>query len=96
MIRTGRTSNSSTEECMQNKKDDKEQESIQSSTTPDPHEKVTKSLLDITKKSQEVSLFPTNKNFGFDIALGVTYSCNFYFVPVVKNVSSARMNEAHS
>ena len=40
----------------------KDQESIQSSTTPDPGYhmgiKVTKSQLDITHKSQEVSPFP--------------------------------------
>ena len=42
------------------KKEDKDQESIQSSTTPgqDTNGKVTTSQLDITNKSQEVSPFP--------------------------------------
>ena len=42
------------------RKEDKDQESIQSSTTPDPgyQWKVTKSQLDITNESQEVSPFP--------------------------------------
>ena len=46
---------------IQSKKEDKDQESIQSSTTPGPEcqWKVTTSQLDITNESQEASLFPT-------------------------------------
>ena len=49
---------------LQSKKDGKDQEYIQLSTTTDPgyhmgHGKVTKSQLDITDKSQEASPFPT-------------------------------------
>ena len=40
------------------KKGGKDQESIQSSTTTIPHRKVTKTQLNITNKSQEVSPFP--------------------------------------
>ena len=43
---------------MQSKKKGIDQESIQSSTTPDPGYKVTTSQLDITNKSQEISSFP--------------------------------------
>ena len=44
----------------QSKKEGKDQESIQSSTIPDPEYQweVTNSQLDITNKSQEVSPFP--------------------------------------
>ena len=51
-------------ELIASKKDVKDQESIQSSTTPDlgyhriPHVKVTKTQLSITKGSQEVNSFP--------------------------------------
>ena len=41
------------------KKDGKDQETIQSSTTPNtPHGKVTKNTINITNKSQEISPFP--------------------------------------
>ena len=45
---------------LHNKKGSKDQESIQSSSTPDPgyHMEVTKTQLNITNKSQEVSPFP--------------------------------------
>ena len=48
------------------KKEDKDQESIQSSTTPDPgyraNGKVTPSQLDITYESHEVSPFPAGNH----------------------------------
>ena len=46
--------------ALQSKKPGKDQESMQSSTTPDPgyQKKVTTSLLGFTNESQEVSPFP--------------------------------------
>ena len=60
-----RSSGSGTKPCSrdvasESKKEDRDQESIQSSTTPDQgyHGKVTTSQLEITNESQEISPFP--------------------------------------
>ena len=45
---------------LENKKDDKDQETIQSSTSPDPG--YYKNTINITNKSQEASLFPAGSH----------------------------------